>query len=786
MKVWYRFLILIAIVINVQNVFPQWTQTNGPGSGPVTSLAVKGNNIFAGSNGSVYLTTNNGTTWTLSGLHYESFYTIYSLAANENNIYAGVAETVYRSSDNGTNWTQEVKGLTNTHANTFAFRNTDVLAGTNAGVFLSTNGTDWAPLGLQSFSVLSLVVTDNNIFAGTSGGGVYFSTDYGSTWNAVNNGLNNTTVNALAGSGNNIFAGTSGGVYLSIDNGTTWTSKNNYNVSSLIFHGTSILAGTMGGVYLSTNNGTNWTIVNNGLTYQSVNALASSGDNIFAGVYYGGPGHVGGVFLSIDDGTSWTEVGLPNNFMVLSLAVNGTKIFAGSFNPFEFRLLTFSEGPVGGIYYSNDVGTNWTQVSPSLYSFNVMAVSGNNIYAGASVGPFGGAVLLSTNNENSWTKIFSGNSVFALAISGTNIFVGTRNGIYLSSDNGTNWTQENHGLTNTYINSLTIYEDKIFACTNGGVFLSTNNGTDWVQSGLSGTWISSLTVSGSNIVAGTGTGVYYTTNDGTDWQRASGSPLLQINALVVEGNNLFACTTSGVFLSSDNGVSWIPAGLSGISVSSLAFNETDIYAGGFTTGVWKRPLSDILPVELTSFTAIAWKGSVLLKWNTATELNNSGFDVERSSNKTDWGKVGFVKGNGNSTMAISYSYVDKSTSKAGKYYYRLKQVDNNGSFQYSNVAEVEFGAPSSYALNQNYPNPFNPSTKISYLLKDKGFVKLKVYGIKGELIKELVNELKDAGYYESEFDGKGLASGVYIYRLEVIGDGNKLVYSDIKKTVLLK
>jgi hypothetical protein len=91
-----------------------------------------------------------------------------------------------------------------------------------------------------------------------------------------------------------------------------------------------------------------------------------------------------------------------------------------------------------------------------------------------------------------------------------------------------------------------------------------------------------------------------------------------------------------------------------------------------------------------------------------------------------------------------------------------------------------------YSLIQNYPNPFNPSTKISYLLKEKGFVKLKVYDIRGELVKVLVNETKEAGYYEAEFNGKGLASGVYIYRIEVIGEGNKLVYSDMKKTVLLK
>jgi hypothetical protein len=187
-----------------------------------------------------------------------------------------------------------------------------------------------------------------------------------------------------------------------------------------------------------------------------------------------------------------------------------------------------------------------------------------------------------------------------------------------------------------------------------------------------------------------------------------------------------------------------------------------------------------------SFTASAGNGDVLLKWNTATELYNMGFYVERSSDKSNWVQVSFIKGNGNSNSAKNYSYADKSISKAGKYYYRLKQVDNNGSYKYSNIVEADFNAPSTFALNQNYPNPFNPSTKISFSIKNKGFVKLNVYGIKGDLVKVLVNETKEAGYYETMFDGKGLASGVYIYRIEVMGDGNKLAYSDIKKTVLLK
>ena len=192
------------------------------------------------------------------------------------------------------------------------------------------------------------------------------------------------------------------------------------------------------------------------------------------------------------------------------------------------------------------------------------------------------------------------------------------------------------------------------------------------------------------------------------------------------------------------------------------------------------------PVELYSFSANISNGIITLKWKTATEVNNFGFNIERSVNKTDWTKINYVQGNGNSNSVKNYSYADNSVHITGKYFYRLKQIDNNGSYQYSNIIEADLNSPSEFALNQNYPNPFNPNTKISYRLKEKSFVKLMVFDTKGALIKVLVNETKESGYYETEFNAKGLASGIYFYRIEVIGSGKNPVFSDMKKTILLK
>ena len=188
-----------------------------------------------------------------------------------------------------------------------------------------------------------------------------------------------------------------------------------------------------------------------------------------------------------------------------------------------------------------------------------------------------------------------------------------------------------------------------------------------------------------------------------------------------------------------------------------------------------------LPVEMASFTAQVTGNIVNLKWTTANEVNNSGFDVERSDNGTsNWIKTGFVKGNGTINKPTSYSYSDTKLQK-GNYSYRLKQVDFNGNFEYHKLLNsVTVSSPAKYSLEQNYPNPFNPSTKISFQLPNDSKVSLKVYDISGKEITTLVNDFKTAGYYTVEFNAANLASGVYFYNIHA-GD-----YSKVMKMVVVK
>ena len=203
-----------------------------------------------------------------------------------------------------------------------------------------------------------------------------------------------------------------------------------------------------------------------------------------------------------------------------------------------------------------------------------------------------------------------------------------------------------------------------------------------------------------------------------------------------------------------------------------------------------------LPVELTTFTATTSSSaggtvSVDLNWETATEVNNYGFEIEKqnaevSSQQTEWEKLTFVQGHGNSNSPKFYSFSDKSVS-SGKYNYRLKQIDIDGSYEYSDIVEVDLGLPSEFELSQNYPNPFNPTTTISYSIPvvDAKFatttnVELKIYDVLGKEVATLVNEQKSAGNYKVEFDASTLTSGIYFY---TIRSGK---FFETKKMLLMK
>jgi PKD repeat protein len=186
-----------------------------------------------------------------------------------------------------------------------------------------------------------------------------------------------------------------------------------------------------------------------------------------------------------------------------------------------------------------------------------------------------------------------------------------------------------------------------------------------------------------------------------------------------------------------------------------------------------------VPVELTSFTALSTKDEVKLNWTTATEINNQGFEVERMNAGGTFEQVGYVAGFGTTTEPKTYSFID-SKLETGNYTYRLKQIDFDGNYEYSDELNVEVELPLEYTLEQNYPNPFNPSTTIKYSIAEDGFVKLAVYNMLGEQLAALVNTTQKAGKYEVSFNASNFSSGVYVYRIETSN------FTSSKKLMLMK
>ena len=186
-----------------------------------------------------------------------------------------------------------------------------------------------------------------------------------------------------------------------------------------------------------------------------------------------------------------------------------------------------------------------------------------------------------------------------------------------------------------------------------------------------------------------------------------------------------------------------------------------------------------IPVELASFSAIVSGSDVLLSWITATETNNSHFEVQRSVDGTGFERIGTVTGYGTTTEIHHYAFDDNNIT-SGKYYYRLKQVDFSGSIEFSDVIEANVLSPKKSELSQNYPNPFNPSTTINFTLPEKENVNLKIYDVMGNEVVLLLNEEKESGHHSIDFDATGLASGTYFYKLQA---GTK---TEVRKMILLK
>ncbi len=781
----------------------------------VHAFLSSGTSIFMGSQGGgVFRTTDNGTSWEQVNNGLLSL-DVRDLAVMDTIIFAATwgQNKVFKSIDNGESWSQASNGITFPLDDPcLTVSSSNVFLGTfSHGVYRTTdNGDNWTEVnnGIPAASTIrEFAVNNTNIFAGTRGSGVYTTTDNGTSWNSVSTGLTTSRVEAMLSIGNqDLFAGTFGkGIFRSTDNGTNWLEANSgFNAMPVYAYktipdgagGQNLLAGTTAGVYLSSDNGIEWNYI--GLEGYWVTGLAIIGTDIFAGTMGSG------VFRSTDNGATWSQSGLANS-MLQTLFSSGSDLYAGA-------------AFFGGAARSTDYGNTWIMIPGLEYKWVMsFAANENHIFAGAI---YGGA-FRSDDNGNSFAPINSGldNRVSTLAVMDTStIFAGTGDpngqaaiGIYRSLDNGDSWTQVNNGLPPTLmVWSFAVAGSNLFASSStsdgraANVYLSTDMGENWssVTTGLVSNYIQTLYINGTTLLAGT-------IGSGTWWRPLS--EMLPATLPSAPSNLQAIADTFSVDLfwddNSDNELGFkIERKDDSLSVpgtwtliDSVGANETAFTDTGLTPNTvysYKvyayneagNSISDsvqtvtIIPVELISFTASVSGNKISLNWSTATEINNRGFEVQRSESggqRPEWEKVGYAAGFGTTTEPKSYKFTDDKAT-TGKYRYRLKQIDFNGAFKYSNEIEVNVELPLQFSLSQNYPNPFNPSTLIKYSIPDDGFVRLGVYNILGQEVEELVNGNLRAGNHEIIFNAQGLASGVYYYRLE--SDNNAAV----KKLLLLK
>jgi photosystem II stability/assembly factor-like uncharacterized protein len=502
------------------------------------------------------------------------------------------------------------------------------------------------------------------------------------------------------------------------------------------------------GIFKTTNAGGTWNPANNGLLNIAILSLAISTSNpqvLYAGTNFGTND---GVYKTTDGGGSWTRI--ITGIQEASRGIQAIAVDPTNSNVAYIAVFDGASDATVGLYKTTDGGTNWNAAINGIgtiknfLSLAIDPVNPNNVYAGTSF-----SVATSTGPST----------------------------IYKTTDAGANWAEINNGLPTdpTDINPVRTLS------------ISPDN-PDILIAGL---FVNSADILG---------GLYVTTNGGASWARKwDGAPqavgtLLRSSAIkpgvpqeFYVGLDNAALTDIGVWGTTDGGDTWASFNggtmLSTYNVRALTFKGTTqatLYAGAGTsgTGVFEYTFEPV-PVEFTSFTANVSENSVTLNWSTATETNNSGFSVERKNSDGNWQTLGFINGSGNSTIINQYSFTDQNVAY-GKYTYRLKQIDYNGSFQYSSEVNIEVLPVNTFKLSQNYPNPFNPSTIIKYSIPSNEFVTLKIFDVLGREAATLVNEEQASGEYTINFNASKLSSGIYYYSITA---GS---YRETRKMILAK
>ena len=739
---------------------------------------------------------------------------------------------LYKTSDLGNSWRKI--NIPNFGFNNFTAMvkhiDGDIFAATtDSGLLRSTDlGENWISTPTTQFGKISCVFAKSNgyLFVGGENNGLFRSSDLGQNWTTMT--LNFGRVQALAESSQEtLFILANGILYISANNGYGWQHPHNAIQPPVYMVGdnfNSVYVAGNGFMKRSVDQGVSYNNLGYINYYDRFRSVSITSDSIIFigkanGEYYY---QYGSITRSNNYGTTFYNHGLTHTSVTHTLLFNNQYLIAANNEGIyknEFRSSSqfikidndLKEPPVldfittfatvvtvcdsGGIFkYSNNTG--WQRQYANISSDARISTAYIRFFV--LIGTRNMGLWRTTDNGATWSRISLNNNlnedIFSIRAKDDNlIFCATKNnGVFVSTDKGINWRFCTNGLPEAYsIEALDVNNSGncFLSTTNDGLFFSEDSGYTWVprSQGLPlGCRVTSITHYNDILFCTTySDGVFKSTNQGSDWYKLTSglpanlsSPTIRVksNGHVFIGNDRMVY---GSFNLGENWFNYVPVPV-GVKILSMGFDNAGYLYVGCDNGAVYKSYDNILPVELSSFTAQLSENKVLLTWSTETETNNLGFEIQRTSDSTNWITIGFKEGNGTTTEPQNYLYEDNiSEFYNSVLQYRLKQIDYDGSYDYSEVAEVVINSLD-YNLSQNYPNPFNPSTKISWQSPVSAHQTLKVYDVLGNEVATLVNEFRNAGSYEVDFDASKLSSGVYFYKLQA-GD-----FVQTKKMLLMK
>lgn len=784
-------LLLLAISVNIYSQSGNWSQLNtftskdlwaGHFLTPNTGFAVS-------DSGKLFTTNDGGESWELQLL--PTTYTLTKIKFNvsqELGLIATSAGNVFKSTDNGNTWIKKTSPVgTGLFDISFINSLTAIIVGNNGTILKTTDaGETWVVKTSNTTELLKSVSFNNNLVGIACGnnGTVLKSTDAGETWNAVSTSTTNhlTSVSLINETG--YICGASGSLLKSTDIGNTWNqcilpiALVGTNMNELFFlneqHGfitaNSKIFETLDGASSFLQSGTT-NITPKNITFYDENF----------GYTFGGDGSVY-KFIGNYVWSNWVGTKVSTSSALKN-------IFFPSFQ------IGYAVGMDGTIVKTTNSGTTWEVKSTGGASI-LEGVYFTNNQIGYVCGSLG-LIAKTTNGGDNWFTVYNGTNEGFQSIKFLDNNIGiavANNGLILrTSDAGTTWNAITSGTT-AYLKEISIYNSIMYVTGEQGKTLkSTDLGLTWTT--LNSTWDSyeAICVTSENTIylGGSYGRIKKSSLDSLNnlvWTTQLSNSNYWIRSIVftdsLNGYAIFDdMNNAGGYIAktTDAGNNWNITKFDNLR-SGFGMFFTDSRTGFISSdnGYIFKTYFGGTPVELTDFSSNIINSCVELSWTTATETNNNGFNIERSTNKnSDWQTIGFVSGNGTSTEIHNYKFSDNLTIE-GTYYYRLKQIDHDGSFTYSEVIEVSLGSVNSFELSQNYPNPFNPTTTIKYSIAEKSNVTLKVFDILGREITTLVNSELSAGNYNIQFDASSLASGVYIYSIKA---GN---FSSSKKMLLVR